>query len=148
MKRRSTLLSEIERIEAEMDRLFDEVILSRRWIPLSHVRPWRPPTDVYETNNCVVVKVEIAGMEEKDFIISLSNRNLTISGIRPDPMAKTQSATLSYQQMEIHYGEFKTEVYLGWDIAEDGIEATYENGFLKVVLPKAKAQKVPVVTKL
>ena len=131
-----------------MDRFFDEAILSRRWVPLSHVRPWRPPTDVYETDNCVVVKVEIAGMEEEDFIISLSNRKLTISGIRPDPMTKAQSTTLSYQQMEIHYGEFKTEVYIGWNIAEDGIEATYENGFLKVVLPKAKAQKVPVTTKI
>ncbi len=148
MKRKSTLLSEIERIEAEMDRLFDEVILSRRWVPLSHIRPWRPPTDVYETNNCVVVKVEIAGMEEEDFTISLSNRNLTISGIRADPVLKAHGTALSYQQMEIHYGEFKTEVYLKWDIAEDGVEATYENGFLKVVLPKAEAQKVPVVTKL
>jgi len=145
MKRKSSLLDDIEQIEAEMDRFFDEVILSRRWVSLRRTRTWRPPTDVYETNNCVVVKVEIAGVKESDFTISLSDRNLIITGVRRDPVAEIQGSNLSYQQMEIRYGEFKTEVYLPWAIVEDEIEATYEDGFLKVVLPKAKAQKVPVV---
>jgi len=145
MKRKSPLLDDIEQMEVEMDRLFDEVIPTRRWLPLRRTRTWRPPTDVYETNNCVVVKVEIAGMEESEFTISLSDRNLTITGVRHDPLAEAEYLTLSYQQMEIRYGEFKTEVYLPWAIVEDEIEATYEDGFLRVVLPKVKAQKVPVV---
>jgi HSP20 family molecular chaperone IbpA len=131
-------------MEAEMDHLFDEVIPPGRWLPLRRTRTWYPPTDVYETDNCVVVQVEIAGMGESEFTISLSDRNLTITGVRHDPLAEAGDITLSYQQMEIRYGEFKTEVYLPWAIAEDKIEATYEDGFLKVVLPKAEAQKVPV----
>jgi HSP20 family protein len=145
MKRKSSLLDDIEQMEAEMDHLFDEVMPSGRWLPLRRTRTWRPPTDVYETDNFVVVKVEIAGMEEGDFTISLSNRSLMITGVRRDPLAEAEDLTLSYQQMEIRYGEFKTEVYLPWAIVEDKIEATYEDGFLMVVLPKAKAQKVPVV---
>jgi HSP20 family molecular chaperone IbpA len=135
-------------MEAEMDHLFDEMIPTRRWLPLRHTRTWRPPTDVYETDNFVVVKVEIAGMEEGDFTISLSNRDLIITGVRHDPLAEAEGLTLSYQQMEIRYGEFKTEVYLPWVIIEDEIEATYEDGFLRVVLPKAKARKVPVAEAL
>ncbi len=84
-------------------------------------------------------------MEEGEFTISLSSRNLTITGVRPDPLAEAEGLTLSYQQMEIRYGDFETEVYLPWAIVEDEIEATYEDGFLRVVLPKARAQKVPVV---
>jgi len=145
MKRKSALLDGIEQMEAEMDRLFDEVIPARRWLPLRRTRTWRPPTDVYETDDCVVVSVEIAGMEEGQFTISLSDRNLIITGVRHDPVAEAHGLTLSYQQMEIRYGEFKTEVYLPWAIVEDEIEATYEDGFLTVVLPKAQAQKVPVV---
>jgi HSP20 family protein len=145
MKRKSTLLDDIEQMEAEMDRLFDEVIPPRRWLPLRHIKTWRPPTDVYETDEHVVVKVEIAGMEEGDFSISLTDRSLTITGVRHDPLTETEGLTLSYQQMEIRYGEFKTEVYLPWAIVEDEIEATYEDGFLRVVLPKAKVQKVSVV---
>jgi HSP20 family protein len=145
MKRKNSLLDNIEQMEAEIDRLFDEAIPPRRWLPLRHIRTWRPPTDVYETDDCVVVKVEIAGMEEGEFTISLSDRNLIISGVRHDPLTEAQGLTLSYQQMEIRHGEFKTEVYLPWAIVEDEIEATYEDGFLEVVLPKAKAQKVPVI---
>jgi HSP20 family protein len=151
MKRKSVLWDGIEQMEAEMDRLLDEAIPPRRWLPLRYVRSWRPPTDVYETDDSVVVKVEIAGMEEGDavftskFTISLSDRNLTISGVRRDPLPESQALTLSYQQMEIRYGEFETEVYLPWAIVEEEIEATYEDGFLRVVLPKAKAQKLPVV---
>ena len=148
MKRNNPLIDDIEQMEAEMDRLFDEVIPPRRWLPLRHIRTWRPPTDVYETDDCVVVKVEIAGMEEGEFTISLSDRNLTITGVRHDPLAEAQDLTLSYQQMEIRYGEFKTEVYLPWTIVENEIEAIYEDGFLRVVLPKARAQKVPVVEAL
>jgi len=151
MKRKSVLWDGIEQMEAEMDRLFDEVIPPRRWLPLRYVRTWRPPTDVYETDDSVVVQVEIAGMEEGDavftskFTISLSDRNLTITGVRHDPLTESQGLTLSYQQMEIRYGEFETEAYLPWAIVEEEIEATYEDGFLRVVLPKAKAQKLPVV---
>ena len=145
MKRNSTMLDVIEQIESVLDRFFDEVIPPRRWLPLRHIRTWRPPTDVYETNDCVVVKVEIAGMEEGEFTISLSNRNLTITGVRPDPLAEAEGLTLSYQQIEICYGEFKTEIYLPWPIVENQIEATYADGFLRVDLPKAKVQKVPVV---
>ena len=151
MKRKSVLWDGIEQMEAEMDRLLDEVIPPRRWLPLRYVRTWRPPTDVYETDDSVVVQVEIAGMEEGDavftskFTISLSGRNLTITGVRNDPLTEAQGLTLSYQQMEIRYGEFETEVYLPWAIVEEEIEATYEDGFLRVVLPKAKAQKLPVV---
>jgi HSP20 family molecular chaperone IbpA len=46
--------------------------------------------------------------------------------------------------MEISYGDFKTEVYLPWAIEEEEIEATYKDGFLKVILPKARAQKVHI----
>jgi HSP20 family protein len=151
MKRKSVLWDGIEQMEAEMDRLLDEAIPPRRWLPLRYVRTWRPPTDVYETDDSVVVQVEIAGMEEGDavftskFTISLADRNLTISGVRRDPLPESQALTLSYQQMEIRYGEFETEVYLPWAIVEEEIEATYEDGFLRVVLPKAKAQKLPVV---
>jgi len=89
----------------------------------------------------VVVKVEIAGMAEEDFAVSLDGRRLLISGVRRDPAAK-----LGYQQMEILYGHFETDVHLSRAIEEDKIEATYRNGFLSVRLPKAKPRQVPVAS--
>jgi HSP20 family protein len=88
-----------------------------------------------------VVTVEIAGMEENDFFISLDARRLIIGGVRRDPAAK-----LGYQQMEIMYGQFETDVHVPGSIDEDRIEATYQNGFLSVSLPKAEPRQVPIVS--
>jgi HSP20 family molecular chaperone IbpA len=112
----------------------------QRWVATRQHKIWRPPTDVYETDTCIVVKVEIAGMAESDFVIALESRRLIISGVRHDPAAK-----VGYQQMEILYGHFETDVHVPRAIDEDGIEATYQNGFLSVTLPKAQPRQVPIV---
>lgn len=100
---------------------------------------WRPPTDVYETNDSIVVKVEVAGMAEDDFAITFSERELIITGIRRDPAAK-----LGYHQMEIPYGEFRTVVYISEAVDVDGIEASYEGGFLLVTLPKPGIHRIAI----
>jgi len=131
--------SEAEWIQAEVNRVFAEVMPSR-WRP-DRGSVWHPPTDVYETNDSVVIIVEVAGLKEGDYEITLTNRTLTVEGRRRDPADK-----LAYHQMEIHYGEFRTQVYLPWTLqgAEEGVEATYEDGFLRVVLRKARPRRVPV----
>jgi len=126
-------------IQREMLGLLNESVRASSWVSAKQAKIWRPPTDVYETDDCVVVKVEIAGMEEDDFSISLQGKKLVIAGVRQDPAAK-----LGYQQMEILYGEFETEVYLPRAVDDEGVEATYSNGFLHVQLPKAKPRMVHI----
>ena len=118
--------------------MYKEPYSDMRW-GFHHEAVWRPPTDVYETGDNAVVIVEIAGLREHEFDIALSGRTLVISGERSDPAEK-----LTYQQMEIRYGKFRTQVYLPWALDSGHIEATYEAGFLKVVLPKARALRIPV----
>jgi HSP20 family protein len=100
---------------------------------------WRPPTDVFETDDSAVVIVEIAGLAQGDFEISLDGRLLIISGERHDPAEK-----LAYQQMEIRYGRFRTEVHLPWALESTGQSAVYEDGLLKITLRKAQSRRVPV----
>jgi len=132
--------TDVDHIQIEMLGLLREPMPSQRWVSTRQHKVWRPPTDVYETDTCIVVKVEIAGMKENDFEVSLDSKRLIISGVRRDPAAK-----LSYQQMEILYGQFETDVQLPRAIAEEGVEATYQKGFLIVLLPKAKPRHVPIV---
>jgi HSP20 family protein len=134
------LEDQLERVQKRMDRLFNDIMPSFGVVTARQQRDWRPPTDVYETEESVVVKVEIAGMSERDFAVSLSNRTLTVSGVRRDPESK-----LSYQQLEIPYGHFSTEVFLPYSVERNDIGATYENGFLTVTLPKLKPRRVPIV---
>jgi len=131
----------VDHIQVEMLGFLREPVPGQHWVSARQHKTWCPPTDVYETDDCVVVKVEIAGMEQRDFSISLDAKQLTISGVRHDPAAK-----LNYQQMEIPYGQFETTVHLPRAIDLDRIEATYQNGFLKVRLPKAQPRQVPVVS--
>lgn len=100
---------------------------------------WRPPTDVYETEEAIIVRVEIAGMHAEDFSISLIERSLVIRGIRRDLTERR-----AYHQMEIPFGEFITEVELTYPIVIRETEATYQDGFLRIVLPKVHPQHIKV----
>lgn len=118
--------------------MYGEVFPSRRW-GLSGEAVWQPPADVFETDDSVVVIVEIAGLRPEDYQVSLEGRTLEINGERRDPAAK-----LAYQQMEIRYGRFRTVVQLSWALDGAGQTAVYENGFLKITLRKAQTRRVPV----
>jgi HSP20 family protein len=140
MVRKEGDLSSVEHIHSGMRGILQEPVPSQRRISARQHKIWRPPTDVYETGDCVIVKVEIAGMKQEDFALSLEANTLLIRGVRHDPAAK-----LGYQQMEILYGHFETHVHLPKAIDEDDVEATYQDGFLHVRLPKLKPHQVPVV---
>jgi HSP20 family protein len=100
---------------------------------------WRPPTDMYETEEAIVIRVEIAGMREQDFSVALDDRTLTIRGIRSDPTERR-----AFHQMEIPFGEFSTEVELPAPILPEGVEATYRDGFLQITLPKTRPLHIQV----
>jgi len=100
---------------------------------------WRPPTDMYETEEAIVIRVEIAGMREQDFSVALEDRTLTIRGLRTD-----MSERRAFHQMEIPFGEFSTEVELPVSILSEGVEAIYRDGFLQITLPKARPQHINV----
>lgn len=100
---------------------------------------WRPPTDMYETEETIIIRVEIAGMREQDFNIALEDRTLTIRGIRTDT-----SDRRAFHQMEILFGEFSSEVDLPASILLEGVEAVYRDGFLRITLPKVRPQQVRV----
>ena len=131
--------SEADRVQAEVNQAFAENTVA--YLRLGGARVWHPPTDVYETADSVIIIVEIAGLQEGDFELTFRNRVLTISGRRRDPARK-----VAYHQMAIRYGDFRTRVHLPWPLQarDEGIQATYQDGLLRVELRKAEARRVPV----
>lgn len=112
-----------------------------RWQVIIHQQIWQPPTDVYETEDRIVVRVEIAGMKESDFTVRLERNHLHISGVRsetPEPRA--------YHRMEINFGEFSTEVELSIAIDANKIDASYKDGFLVILLPKSQPKHISIST--
>ena len=69
----------------------------------------------------------------------MTGRTLEVVGERRESAAK-----LAYQQMEIRYGKFRTQVQLPWALEPTGQTAVYEDGFLKITLRKAQVRRVPI----
>jgi len=133
------VVSSVEDQDEQSHRQDPSALSEYEWYVARNRHLWRPPTDVYETDSHVVVKIEVAGMNDADFRVSFIDRRLIVLGRRRDPVGK-----LIYHNMEIRYGEFLSEVWIGWALDQSAIEATYEGGFLFVKLPKAKERHVQI----
>ena len=114
-----------------------EVFVTSSWQVHSSV--WTPPTDVYETETNLIVKVEIAGMNEEDFEVVVEEQILIIHGQRSD-----QNERRAYHQMEIRSGKFEIAIGLPSGIDLEGASAEYNQGFLTVIFPKLQAKKIEV----
>jgi len=102
-----------------------------------HVRStWSPPTDVYETEENCVIKLEIAGMRDEDFEVAFENNILMISGNRPDLNERR-----AYHQMEIRFGKFEIAVEIPVNVNMEKATAGYLDGFLVIVLPKGDSNQ-------
>lgn len=110
------------------------------WAFPSNRRAFRPPFDIFETDEQIVVKVEIAGMREEDFSISLDGYMLHIGGTRGDSAGK-----LAYERMEINYGEFRLDIRLPHLVDQSEIDASYDRGFLSVHVPRQPhRRRIPI----
>jgi HSP20 family protein len=105
-------------------------------------RYWRPPTDVYETEDHLIIRVEIAGMTENDFSINVDQNRLVITGIRSDTGERR-----AFHQMEIPFGEFVIDVELHVPIDVDRGVAQYLDGFLVISLPKLQPRHISITNK-
>lgn len=111
-----------------------EVLQTISW----HVRSstWSPPTDVYETEENCIIKVEVAGMRDEDFEVAFEDRVLIVRGYRPDLNERR-----AYHQMEIRFGKFELAVEIPAAVDMEKASAEYKDGFLIIVLPKTKGEQ-------
>ena len=97
---------------------------------------WIPNTDVYVSDEGLVVKVEISGMRREDLELAIEGNRLLITGQRPDGC---RVPGVKFLVMEIDYGIFECviEVPGGYDLSQ--AKASYQNGFLRVDVPPARS---------
>jgi len=102
-------------------------------------RLWRPPIDVYETDDAVEVVAEIAGLDTNDVELVIDGDVLSLRGQRVD---RTVCDRRSFHEVSIQYGTFAADVFI--PVAVDGAaaQARYENGFLRISLPRSKGRTI------
>ena len=105
-----------------------------------------PRSDIYETEENVVVSVDMPGVSEDTIDITLEKNILTINGI--SNYEEPDDFSLAFTEFQV--GDYERSFRLTDRIDRDGIEALFKDGVLKLTLPKAeeaKTRKISVKTK-
>jgi HSP20 family protein len=102
-------------------------------MPYSREELWRPPTDVYETDEHVVVMMEMAGVSEQNVDVTIFDDVLVVSGSRETPARPDK---VRYHEVGINFGKFRSEVFLPIKVNPDCVEAELETGMLSIRLLK------------
>ena len=127
MNESDSLFGQIERF---VEHVFDRSHLG--YLAYGH---WKPPMDVYESDNAYIVLVDIPGTPIEQVHVSVNKGVLSIRGVRSDPSPVNK---IRCHQVELGQGHFQRRVVLGENIDEDGIRARMKDGLLTIKIPKEK----------
>jgi HSP20 family protein len=98
-----------------------------------------PAVNITENNGQYNVSVAAPGMKKEDFKIDLEGDLLTISAEKEETK---EDKDKQYNRREYNYSSFSRSFTLPEEVKRDKIEAKYEDGVLKLVLPKSETAKV------
>lgn len=104
----------------------------------SALTTWAPAVDIHETENELVLKADLPGIDEKDLDIRIENNTLTVRGERKFEKQVNED---NYLRVERSYGSFSRSFSLPNTINTEAIHAEYKNGVLTVQMPKRAESK-------
>ncbi len=118
----------------DFDRVFDDMFGGTT----APARPqFKPGVNVVETPGAYRLEVAAPGLQKEDFSVEIEQKTLTISVEKEFPQLDGETI----KRREFGNYSFKRSFRLSDQIDTEGIDATYENGVLKVTLPKVEAAK-------
>jgi HSP20 family protein len=94
---------------------------------------WLPPTDLFETQEALVLIMDIAGIDRKEVSVRIEGHTLVIRGLRREI---SKYPKRHYHLMEMDFGPFERRFHLPRAVDVDKMEAHYNDGLLEVVMPK------------
>jgi HSP20 family protein len=130
---------EFSTLQDRMNRLFRESYGPEGRDESLTTSQFAPPVDVYEDEHNVVLKVEVPGIDEKDIDVRVENSVLTVHGERK---VEKEEKEENFRRIERQYGSFTRTFTLPSTVDAERIQADYDKGILKIVLPK-KAEAKP-----
>ena len=137
--------NDLDELTSKLERTLEDMLGVSPSFTLSE-RTWRPPMDMYETPDEVVILAEIGGVDKEDLEVEISSKAVRIQGRR---VAPASGPNYTYRLAEIQYGRFERILFLPSPINPDKVTAASKNGFLEIRLvkrPVDQACKVPIST--
>ncbi len=108
----------------------------------TNLATWEPNTDICESEDHVVIRLELAGVARDDISAKLKNGKLLISGVRRENRPQEQ---IYFHRLEIHYGKFLQVISIPESLEHNDIEAHFQEGILEVVISKkSQAVEIPI----
>lgn len=123
------LWREVERLQREMDRLYEE-FRPMRWRPA----PAYPALNVWSNGEALLITAEVPGVKPEDLEISVVGDTLSLSGVR---QADDLPQGARYHRQERGFGKFARTLQLPFPVKVEAIEATFKDGVLRIHLPRA-----------
>lgn len=134
-------MREIDAVRREMDRLLGDFISTgdRDYFDRNS---FIPAVELAETDDAVILKLEIPGIATEDLDIQATAESVTIQGER---QSEQTVAGEQYNRSEFRYGKFRRVVPLPVRVQNTASQASYKDGLLTLTLPKAEVEKNKVV---
>lgn len=101
-------------------------------------KAFQPPMDIYEQNGNLVAKVELPGIDPKKVDVSIQDNVLRVEGKEEK---KREEKKKGYYYKEIKKGAFKRVAVLPVKVQETKAKAVFEDGVLKITIPKVKGKR-------
>jgi HSP20 family protein len=117
-------------------RLFQDTV--SRLLTEPAARPWAPAVDIFETENELLLKADLPGVEMKDIDIQVENGTLTLRGERK---YENETKEGGFHRIERSYGSFARLFTLPDTVNFEDVKADFKNGVLTVKLPKKEVAK-------
>jgi HSP20 family protein len=141
IRSRGSALDSLLGMSREMDRLVGAV-----WPEIENGTSWPMPTEIIETDEELRFEVEMPGFRDEDIEVTIENNVLTISGEKRQEREEGREDS-EYRMVERRYGRFQRSFTVPPTVRGDDTQASYENGVLKIRLPKseeAKPRRIPI----
>ncbi len=129
---------EMETLRRQMDQMFDEMI----GVNHNQQRSWQPAVELQVTEDNVIVRAEIPGVEGKDLDIRVTREAVAITG---EHRYENKAEQKGFFRSEFRYGQFQRVISLPVAVQNDQVKADFTNGILTLTLPKVEAAKNRVV---
>jgi HSP20 family protein len=121
-----------------MDNLLEESVVPSRRNLMTMMPTGGLAVDMYETDEAVIVKSAVPGLESEDLDINITGDTLTIKG---ESREEEEIEEENYFCRERRYGAFSRSLTIPVSIVPDEAEAEIEDGVLTLTLPKAEEVK-------
>ncbi|MGD0625928.1 MAG: Hsp20/alpha crystallin family protein [Thermodesulfobacteriota bacterium] len=126
---------DFDQMKGQIHRLMGEFFKDAKPLGYQSDQCFHPPMDIYETEDNLVVVMEIAGMRTEDIHVFFEKDLLSITGGRTESSSAPKTRL---HQMEIDYGDFERTLRIPFPLKVDEIRAAYRQGFLIITVPKRK----------